>query len=117
MGARADNLGDVIESDPRVHRTATIIFGAFYVPLVEVDRSLLTALKVLRQLYASGERKLGFGSVNLRARFEERADCSDVLPVFLKDISLHLTFLDGRRNAHARFFLQASYGLPAFIVP
>jgi hypothetical protein len=37
----------------------------------------------------------------------------------LREISRspHLTFLDGRRNAHARFFLQASYGLPAFIVP
>ena len=42
--------------------------------------SLLTALEVLRQLYASGERKLGFGSVKLRLAFEERADCSRCPP-------------------------------------
>ena len=37
--ARADNLAEVIDSYPRVHRTATIILGAFTFRSLEVDRS------------------------------------------------------------------------------
>jgi Tn3 transposase DDE domain/Domain of unknown function (DUF4158) len=58
---RADNLAEVIESYPRVHRTATIILGAFTFRSWKSTDSLLTALEVLRQLYASGERKLPAG--------------------------------------------------------
>jgi hypothetical protein len=79
-GSRADNLAEVIESYPRVHRTAAIILGAFTFRSWKSTDSLLTALEVLRQLYASGERKLGFGSVKLRLAFEERADCSRCPP-------------------------------------
>ena len=62
LGAtRADNLAEVIESYPRVHRTATIILGAFTFRSWKSTNSLLSALEVLRQLYASGERKLPAG--------------------------------------------------------
>jgi len=56
-GTRADNLAEVIESYPRVHRTATIILGAFTFRSWKSTDSLLTALEALRQLYASGERE------------------------------------------------------------
>ena len=62
LGAtRADNLAEVIESYPRVHRIATIILGAFTFRSWKSTDSLLSALQVLRQLYASGERKLPAG--------------------------------------------------------
>jgi len=60
-GSRADNLAEVIERYPRVHRTAAIILGAFTFRSWKSTDSLLTALEVLRQLYASGERKLPAG--------------------------------------------------------
>ena len=57
-GTRADNLAEVIEGYPRIHRIATIILAAFTFRSWKSTDSLLTALEVLRQLYASGERKL-----------------------------------------------------------
>ena len=47
-GTRADNLAEVIESYPRVHRTATIILGAFTFRSWKSTDSLLTALEALR---------------------------------------------------------------------
>jgi hypothetical protein len=55
--SRTDNLAEVIESYPRVHRIAMIILGAFTFRSWKSTDSLLTAIEVLRQLYASGERK------------------------------------------------------------
>ena len=60
-GTRADNLAEVIEGYPRVHRTATIILGAFTFRSWKSTDPLLNALEVLRQLYASGERRLPAG--------------------------------------------------------
>ena len=59
--SRTDNLAEVIESYPRVHRIAMIILGAFTFRSWKSTDSLLTALDVLRQLYASAERKLPTG--------------------------------------------------------
>jgi len=59
--ARADNLVEVIDSYPRVHRTATIIFGAFTFRSWKSTDPVLTALDVLYQLYASEQRKLPAG--------------------------------------------------------
>ena len=56
--ARADNLAEVIDSYPRVHRTATIILGAFTFRSWKSTEPVLTALDVLEQLYASEQRKL-----------------------------------------------------------
>jgi hypothetical protein len=58
VAAGQTTLGEVIESYPRVHRIAMIILGAFTFRSWKSTDSLLTALEVLRQLYASGERKL-----------------------------------------------------------
>jgi hypothetical protein len=51
----------VIESYARVHRIGMIILGAFTFRSWKSTDSLLTALEVLRQLYASAERKLPRG--------------------------------------------------------
>jgi hypothetical protein len=59
--ARADNLAEVIDSYPRVHRTATIILGAFTFRSWKSTDPVLTALDVLHQLYASEQRKLPAG--------------------------------------------------------
>ena len=59
--ARADNLVEVIDSYPRVHRTATIILGAFTFRSWKSTDPVLTALDVLHQLYASEQRKLPAG--------------------------------------------------------
>jgi hypothetical protein len=61
VAAGQTTLGEVIESYPRVHRIAMIILGAFTFRSWKSTDSLLTALEVLRQLYASGERKLPAG--------------------------------------------------------
>jgi hypothetical protein len=58
---RADNLAEVIDSYPRVHRTGTIILGAFTFRSWNSTDPVLTALDVLHQLYASGDRKLPAG--------------------------------------------------------
>ena len=48
----------MIDSYPRVHRTATIILGAFTFRSWKSTDPVLTALDVLHQLYASEQRKL-----------------------------------------------------------
>src|SRR5271165_5305975 len=56
--ARADNLAEVIDSYPRVHRTATTILEAFMFRSWKSTDPLLTALDLLHQLNASEQRKL-----------------------------------------------------------
>jgi len=58
---RNPNLAEVIDSYPRVHRTATIILGAFTFRSWKSTDPVLTALDVLHQLYASEQRKLPAG--------------------------------------------------------
>ena len=70
----------------------TIILGAFAFRSWKSTDSLLTALEVLRELYASGEQEAGIGSVKLRLAFEDAPIVPDVLLVSLKDISPHLHF-------------------------
>ena len=59
--ARADNLAEVIDSYPRVHRTATTILEAFTFRSWKSTDPLLTALDLLHQLNASERRKLPRG--------------------------------------------------------
>ena len=59
--ARADNLAEVIDSYPRVHRTATTILEAFTFRSWKSTDPLLTALDLLHQLNASEQRKLPRG--------------------------------------------------------
>ena len=44
------------------------------------------------------EVKFGIRIAQVEIRLEKRTDCSDVLPISLKNIGLHLVSLDGRGN-------------------
>src|SRR5689334_23347667 len=59
--SRADNLAEVIERYPWVHRAATVALGAFTFCSWKPTDPVLRALKALRQFYASDRRKLPAG--------------------------------------------------------
>lgn len=55
---RPDNLGEIVERHASVRRMTPLILGAFTFRACKESESLLTALAVLRELHASGAKKL-----------------------------------------------------------
>jgi TnpA family transposase len=56
--ARDDNLNEIVDRYPTVRRTAPIMLHAFVFRSWKPDDPLLTALDALRELYATGQKKL-----------------------------------------------------------
>ncbi|MFZ0711376.1 MAG: hypothetical protein WAM53_15170, partial [Terrimicrobiaceae bacterium] len=73
-GTRADNLAEVIESYPRVHRTATIILGAFTFRSWKSTDSLLTALEIRMRRQRRSPRQL---SVLINSMPYEQPKCQE----------------------------------------
>ena len=62
---RPDNLGEVVERYASVHRMSPVILGAFVFRSWKENDPLLAALDVVRDLHASGAKKLPASSADI----------------------------------------------------
>jgi len=57
-GTRDDNLREIVDRYPTVHRMVPLLLGAFVFRSWKSDDPLLAALDVLRDVHAKDQRKL-----------------------------------------------------------